>query len=47
MSGPDNERPRVLVLLGTTYFPPFIDQLGDLHRPASPLAPGSSIFRAS
>jgi glycosyltransferase involved in cell wall biosynthesis len=32
MSGPDNERPRVLVLLGTTYFPPFIDQLGDRHR---------------
>lgn len=32
MSGPENKRPRVLVLLGTTYFPPFIDQLGEMHR---------------
>jgi glycosyltransferase involved in cell wall biosynthesis len=31
MSSPVNKRPRVLVLLGTTYFPPFIDQLGEMN----------------
>jgi glycosyltransferase involved in cell wall biosynthesis len=31
MSAPETKRPRVLVLLGTTYFPPFIDQLGEMH----------------
>ena len=31
MSSPENNRPSVLVLLGTTYFPPFIDQLGEMH----------------
>jgi glycosyltransferase involved in cell wall biosynthesis len=27
-----NKRLRVLVLLGTAYFPPFVDEMGDLHR---------------
>lgn len=31
MSGPENKRPKVLVLLGTGYFPPFIEQSGELH----------------
>jgi glycosyltransferase involved in cell wall biosynthesis len=31
MTGPEIKRPKVLVLLGTTYFPPFIDQLGEMH----------------
>src|SRR6266536_4545835 len=31
MSGPES-KPRVLVLLGTAYFPPFIDQIVELHR---------------
>jgi glycosyltransferase involved in cell wall biosynthesis len=31
MSGPEIKQPKVLVLLGTTYFPPFIDQLGEMH----------------
>jgi hypothetical protein len=26
------ERPRVLALLGTQHFPPFIDDLGERHR---------------
>ena len=31
MSGPESHRPKVLVLLGTAYFPPFIDQIGEMH----------------
>jgi glycosyltransferase involved in cell wall biosynthesis len=31
MTGPELKWPKVLVLLGTTYFPPFIDQLGEMH----------------
>jgi glycosyltransferase involved in cell wall biosynthesis len=31
MNEPGTERPRVLVLLGTQYFPPFIDQLAELN----------------
>jgi glycosyltransferase involved in cell wall biosynthesis len=31
MNGPES-KPRVLVLLGTAYFPPFIDQIAELHR---------------
>jgi glycosyltransferase involved in cell wall biosynthesis len=31
MNGPDNIQPRVLVLLGTAYFPPFIEEIGRLH----------------
>jgi glycosyltransferase involved in cell wall biosynthesis len=31
MSDAEDDRPRVLVLLGTAYFPPFIDQLAELH----------------
>lgn len=31
MDGSVTQRPRVLVLLGTTYFPPFIDDIGRLH----------------
>ena len=32
MNETEIERPRVLVLLGTQYFPPFIDQLAELNR---------------
>lgn len=32
MDDAGNERPRVLVLLGTDYFPPFIDDLAGQHR---------------
>lgn len=32
MSDPGNERPKVLALLGTAYFPPFLDELAGLHR---------------
>jgi glycosyltransferase involved in cell wall biosynthesis len=32
ISAAGNERPRVLVLLGTAYFPPFIDDLAQQHR---------------
>ncbi|MGA7244416.1 MAG: glycosyltransferase family 4 protein [Terracidiphilus sp.] len=31
MNGSANKRPRVLVLLGTAYFPPFIDEISELH----------------
>ena len=32
MSDAENERPRILALLGTDYFPPFIDDLAEQHQ---------------